>query len=276
MSNFTYIIVEGVIDVVLLTRVLRQGYGFTIIDKMSQLPSPAKDWLKEFKWPIGEDISRRAVPAPAILTKENMTIGLQNGQGLTVIAQKAKNDKERFLRIGWAPSALAVILDADNAPPLARFDEFATLLAELGYPQPHSLDKVVESGGKRSGVFAFPGQGLPGTIEDVLLPLADKRFPALSQYADEYVSGWEQQDEAKTSDDFKEFREPSGHKKARLSAIAAMLKPGKPLNASVEDQKWVPDNPRTSAALKPLMDFLDQLLRPWPLTPAQCPLTMDQ
>jgi len=269
MSNFTYIIAEGVIDVVLLTRVLRQGYGFAIIDKMSQLPPLAADWMKNFTWPVGEDISRRAVPAPAILAKGNMTIGLQNGQGLTVIRRKTKEDEERFFRIGWRPSAWAVILDADNDPPSTRFDEFATLLAELGYPKPNSLDKVVESGGKRSGVFAFPGQGLPGTIEDVLLPLADKRFPVLNQYADEYVSGWEQQDEAKTNDDFKEFREPSGHKKARLSAIAAMLKPGKPLNASVEDQKWVPDNPRTCAALKPLMDFLDQLLRPWPLTTDQ-------
>jgi len=173
-------------------------------------------------------------------------------------------DDEAFFRLDWRPSTVAVILDADGATPSLRLAEFAALVAEHGYPRPSALDEVTHAAGLRAGVFAFPGGGQPGTVEDVLLPLASVRFPALEPHSATYVAEWQANGDAQTADDFSELRAPSGPKKARLSAAAALLKPGKSLNASIEDQGWIPADPRSNEALKPLMGFLDQLLAPVP------------
>ncbi|MEW6742327.1 MAG: DUF3226 domain-containing protein [Planctomycetota bacterium] len=262
MSNFTYIVAEGVLDVVVLTQVLKHGFAFAVVERKSDLPGLAARWLTQFKWPVGNDIARRSVPAPAFLLKDGWVIGLRNAQGLDNIKKTVRADTEAFLRLPWMPAAMGIVLDADDTPPANRFPDFAALLQTHGYPRPAALDTIARSGELRAGVFAFPGKGRPGTLEDILVPLGATRFPILSRHAERYVADWRSTDDAQTDADFKELRSPSGPKKARLSAAVALLKPAKALPASIEDQGWVPADPRCCDALKPLMGFLDQLLAP--------------
>ncbi|MBI2568727.1 MAG: hypothetical protein HYV63_17035 [Candidatus Schekmanbacteria bacterium] len=151
------------------------------------------------------------------------------------------------------------MLDSDEEPLSQRFDGFAALLAESGYPCPDGLDTVATSGNRRAGVYALPGLQQPGTLEDLLLPIGERRFPALHQHAQNFVKDWQPCAPASHAD-HKELSKPAGPKKARLSAMVALLKPGKPLAASLEDQGWLPVLPESIPALGALTTFLANLL----------------
>lgn len=133
------------------------------------------------------------------------------------------------------------------------------MLGKQHFPRPQTLDDVASANGLRAGVFAFPGQGSPGTLEDVLLPLAATRFPELWKHADQFVQDWLATDIANSGSDFKELRKLSGPKKARLSTMVALLKPAKPLKASIEDHRWFPDDMAVRSELNPLIEFLNKL-----------------
>ncbi|ACL06558.1 hypothetical protein Dalk_4882 [Desulfatibacillum aliphaticivorans] len=259
MSGYSYMIAEGVLDVVFLAQILK-AFGYGIVRKKSNLPEPAQNWLNQFKWPVDDNIERKAVPAPAILHCDAKLIAIRNAQGLSKVRETLEADMEAFLRLKWKPDSLAIILDADDKTPKERFAEFAPMIREAGYPEPANLEEVANADELRSGIFSFPGDGRQGTIEDVLMPLSELRFPELSKHAEQYVQSWREKEGAPEGKDFKEFRKPSGPLKARLSAAAALLKPGKPLNASIEDQKWIPDNLDECEELTALVGFLKNFL----------------
>ena len=85
------------------------------------------------------------------------------------------------------------------------------------------------------------------------MPLADARFQTLASHAATYVANWPSDQSA----DFSELRNPSGRKKARVSAITALLKPGNSPIASIEDQGWIDSGAHDS--LRPLSAFLDAI-----------------
>jgi len=265
MTDFTYVMAEGVLDVVFLVQVLGRGFGYELVRRKHELPPAASTWLDMVaKWPVHDDIARFAIPAPAFVQNGSSLVALRNGQGLSNIAARLKADMEAFFRIPWYPERLAIVLDADDEIPDVRFAAFSSLLSTHAYPAPAALDMVHREGGRMSGVFSFPGGGRTGTLEDVLLPLADTRFPPVAERARDYVTAWCGTEECARSDDFKELRKPSGAKKATVSAIAALLKPAKPLAASIEDQRWVSELPDVDVATAPLCRFLKDLLPPMP------------
>ena len=255
MKKFLYIIAEGVLDVVFLTEILLLRFSLPRVSHKPDLTTEAAKWLENFKWPIGNDIKRLAVPAPVLLQNEQWIVGLRNAGGDTKISTTIRSDHEAFLRAAWNPVAVGIILDADDQPALERFTYFANVLESNGYPKPESLGSVATKDSIRSGVFAFPGDGKNGTIEDGLLAIAEIRFPVLSPYASEFVANWTDQ----SGSDFAELMKPSGRNKARISAITALLKPGKSPNASIEDHKWISNDPSSYAALRPVLAFLDAL-----------------
>ena len=259
MKKFIYIIAEGVLDVVFATEVLRRCFGGTVVGEKSALPQEASRWLEQFKWPVGDDIARKAVPAPAFILCGERFIAMRNAQGISRIGKTLNADTESFLRLRWNPDALCILLDADEEEPGTRFGEFAALIENAGYPRPESLDVPMENNGVRSAVFSFPGDGQRGTLEDVLRPLACARFPGLAQHAERYVETWIRTEDA-GSHDFKELRRPAAKSKALLSSMTALLKPGKSIIVSLEDQNWIPEEFERCDALVPFLRFLKELL----------------
>ena len=258
MSRFTYLIAEGVLDVIFLNKVICQAFGFRQIQKHADLPDHAKEWLSKIsKWPIADDITRMSVPAPVFLNNQSSLIGIRNAKGIKNVDATVRGDYETFLRLDWFPDTMCVILDADDQTPAERFADFVPLfqVQERGLPQPSLLGQVAANEAKRSGVFSFPGTGQQGTIEDVLLPIAKTRFGNLSVHAARYVAEWMPSE----SVDFKELAKPSGRKKAQLSAMTALLKPGKSINASIDDQNWI-SNSVEIPELVPLIKFLADAL----------------
>lgn len=210
MSSFVYLLAEGVTDVTLITRVLRRYLSMSRIKARSDLPDRAKTWLDSFRWPVGGDIARPAVPAPVFMQRAGVLVAIRNAQGLDQIRTTLDADNEALVRIDWRPDALGILLDADNKK-----------------------------------------------IENVLLPLGELAFPELHDASQGFVESWNHDHGNEAP--FTELRKPAGLSKAQLSTMAALLKPGKNLNASLQDQEWVPTG-RPPDVLKPLFDFLQALV----------------
>jgi len=85
MSSFVYLLAEGVTDVTLITRVLRRYLSMTRIKTRADLPDGAKTWLDGFRWPVGGDIARLAVPAPVFMRRSGVLVAIRNAQSLDQI-----------------------------------------------------------------------------------------------------------------------------------------------------------------------------------------------
>lgn len=261
MKRFIYLITEGVHDVLLISLVLQLGFGLAVIENESDLPEEARRWLKMFPWPLKGDITRRSVPTPEFLENDRLFIGISNAKGIREIASRLNADFEAFYREDdWFPSGIAIILDADEESPESRFLEFADLIDPSRFPVPRQLESVARLGERTAGVFSFPGGGQPGTLEDVLIPVANTRFPELRKHATDFVLTWQERDSVSPSGDYKELRKPKGAQKATLSAMVSLLKPGKGLAPSIQDQRWIPADVNSCEALQPLVTFLAALL----------------
>jgi hypothetical protein len=265
MSAFIYIVTEGVHDVAFLGRLLAQVYRASRIKKLEDLDDDLRSWLDTFRWPnkVGKhhDIERLAVPAPVFYRlTTNMVVAIRNAQGLPEIGRTLEVDFEVFSRARNGPEAVGIVLDSDDEPAEQRFKKLLTALRSVKLPAPSSLGEV-GNGSPRVGVFALPEPGTAGTLEDVLLALADAAYPELVTAARGYVGPWRQRAETEpTNPDWKELRKPAGLKKATIGAMTALLKPGKSTQVSLEDNRWVSGHTTALVCLQPILAFLSALL----------------
>lgn len=265
MSHFVYIIAEGVHDVAFLGKLLHVGFGATRIETMEELDEARRIWMGSFKWPLtgGEKtmIKRLAVPAPVFykLTAGTL-IALRNAEGLSNMRNMLERDLESFRRDENVPDTIGVILDSDTEPAEQRFQKLAATLPDLELAVPQRLGHVAGSA-PRVGVFALPAPGVAGTLEDILLSLGEVAYPELSVAARSYVEQWRTTPvTSMNTRDRRELEKPAGPMKARLSAMAAVLKPGKPMLASLDDNGWVSEATMTAPKLQPCLSFLHALL----------------
>jgi hypothetical protein len=83
-----------------------------------------------------------------------------------------------------------------------------------------------------------PGCSTAGTIEDLLLEAGRTHYSDLLDAATRYV------DAACSlpilnAKDTKDFKRPAGRKKANMAAAAAILRPGKSIQVSLQDNRWL-------------------------------------
>jgi hypothetical protein len=267
---FVYIIAEGVSDVTLIASILSKYHGMKRVDKIESLDSDLAEWLKDnksYSWPVGGDLSRLAVPAPVFLADDARIAAICNAEGLSKIDIKLKTDFETFQRrVDRFPDSVGIVLDSDEESSSERFTEACSLFKkamserfDIEFPTPFKVDAVAAAPQRQFGVFVVPGGGRRGTLEDVLLPLGRTRFPKLFERAEGFVQGCIR-DAVPEVADGRELRKPKGQDKATISAAVSLLKPGKNVNASLQDNDWLPDDPENSQ-IASLNTFLKDLIR---------------
>jgi hypothetical protein len=271
MSRFVYILAEGVHDVAFLGRLLKLGFGASRVRTMEALDEGRRAWMSSFKWPStrgdATNIDRLAVPAPVFHRLAAGTlVALRNAEGIDRMFAMLERDLESFDRDRNGPDTIGVVRDSDKEPPEQQFQEIAVKLQDLKLAVPQGFGHVAGSA-PRIGVFALPEPGVAGTLEDVLLSLGEVAYPELFMAARSYVEQFRNQAELGGSD-WKELRAPAGPKKATIGAMTAMLKPGKSMQTSLDDNGWVSEATKAAPALQPCLSFLHALLA---LTPVAAP-----
>lgn len=258
MSAHVYLLTEGVHDVAFLGKLLEKSLGFERVFKESDLDR-VWDRILPKKWPHDGSL-RPSVPAPSFYRHlaSGTSVAAVNAQGISELAKRLERHRSALALDGVTLDAVGVVLDADSQePPKQRFTRMADALTGSGFPRPLAVEVVV--GTPRTGVFILPGGGVPGTLEDLLLECAAVVYPVLRFHSEQFVDGLDRTAPDFTVDDLKEFGTPAGRHKAVIAAMGAILKPGRPIQATIEDHRWIALStlklPRITALLKFLSDL---------------------
>jgi hypothetical protein len=258
MSVYVYLLTEGVHDVAFLGRLLQTSLKFERVSKESDL-APAWKRILPTKWPHDGSL-RPSVPAPSFYRHlgSGTSAAVVNAQGIGELAKRLKTHRAALDLDGVRLDAVGVVLDADaKETPTLRFNRMADALSDTGFPHPPAAEVVV--GAPRTGVFVLPGGGAQGTLEDLLLECSALVYPTLRSHAERFIDGLDRSASDFVADELKELEAPAGRRKAVVAAMGAILKPGKPIQATLEDHRWIVPHtlnlPRISALLKFLSDL---------------------
>lgn len=232
MVRYCYIIAEGPQDVEFLICLLK-SYGLSRVKLLSLLDSFWRPLVpKEF--PVDDDLMKR-VPVPVFLQNDKLSIALHSANGI----QRLANTLEESLAL--IPSSqihgVGLFLDADKTEtPQERFDTLISKLSSLNLLLP-SMPGEVAKGSPRCGIFIAPNNSSSGTLEDILLECAQVNYPDLFKLSENYVS---KVDVSQLDcQDLKVLNKPAGRNKAVVSSISSILRPGKALQVSIQDNRWI-------------------------------------
>lgn len=252
MVRYCYIVAEGPQDVDFLICLLK-SYGLKRVTRLSLL-DPFWEPLVPKTFPVDDDLMKR-VPVPIFLQDTDLSVALHSAIGIT----RLSNTIEESLAL--IPSSeifsIGLFLDADDTQtPQDRFEELISKLSLLGLSVP-SLPGEVVTGSPRFGIFIMPNNTDTGTLEDILLQCAQINYPNLLQLSINYVSGIDTTQ--LNQSDLRELNKPAGKNKAVVSSISSILRPGKTLQVSIQDNRWIDEQTLELDSVKLIKIFLDKI-----------------
>ncbi|MCP3143846.1 DUF3226 domain-containing protein [Pyxidicoccus xibeiensis] len=253
--RYAYLVVEGPHDVELVGRLLKP-HGFKRENLVARL-DPYWQPLVPSKFPFGGDLSRR-VPVPTFFIAQAVSVAVHAAGGDSEIANRV----EESLALSRPPDALGVLLDADSThSPSDRFMAVRDALQDkkLGFALPTRAGEVVTTH-PHCGIFVLPDNVTAGTLEDLLLECAQVHFPALLADVQMLVGKVQAGAYALAAEELKDFNKPAGPRKATVACIAGVLKPGKAIQVSIQDNRWLDGAALTRPRISAVLLFLKELL----------------
>lgn len=263
-TNTLLLLVEGPHDLEFCARFLKP-IGFSRIQQYEVLKERHPFWLPLVpeRWPQRGDLLARH-PVPVFFSNPNgQSVAIINAVGLSKLATRMGID---LAVLSSLPDSIGIVLDADDAgAPKERHTQLLKAFAVRPEPETSSL-KLPEEPGQisdgppRCGVFIMPDNESKGTLEDLLLEAGRQNYPALCDAATDFVQSMDNV-QGFTADDLAEFSKPAGKKKATISSMASILKPGKAIQVSIQDNRWLYDSAMQLPRIKEANRFICELLR---------------
>ena len=254
---FAYLVVEGPHDIEFVARLLRP-FGFHRVGRMQDLNAYWKI-LVPTSFPHNDDLLKR-VPVPTFFHSATHEVALHSAVGISNIAKQVQDTL--VLKQNSLPDAVGIILDADNAQtPAQRFAALVTDLGNRGALNPAGAPAnagAVTAGNPRWGFYVLPDNAAQGTLEDVLLECAGLAYPDLLHHANAFVGGFDPAQCQGT--DLNDFNLPAGPNKARVDCVSSILKPGKAIQVSIQDNRWLEGPTLALPRVTAVTAFLRQLL----------------
>jgi hypothetical protein len=65
-----------------------------------------------------------------------------------------------------------------------------------------------------------------------------------------------------TNNDLKELNKAAGKNKALISSISSILRPGKALQVSIQDNRWIDEKTMVLDSIKLVKNFIDEVILP--------------
>ena len=260
--------VEGVHDIAFIQRILKV-FGFSQQKLAKGIPTELSVLVPN-RFPANPqgDLTKR-VDLPHFHVKGEHWIVLLGAGGDSSVVEKVSSTLSALDDRQLEPSSISVFLDADNQIPekqlSRRLKEWTkkvedTGLALLGsYHFPKKLGISV-SGKCPFGIFVMPDNSSKGSIEDILIKQAVLEYRILHEKAHTFIQVVKTTDGAiPLGSELTKSGKNEG--KAILHAMTSVLKPGKTLQTSIADNKWVPeDASQFPLHFSPVVDFLRKQL----------------
>ncbi|AHF94667.1 hypothetical protein OPIT5_23235 [Opitutaceae bacterium TAV5] len=270
--RISFIAVEGQHDAAFVGALLREA-GFRIVtwkelnpkEPDSQFLDPAARTLVPGGFPHENNLLAR-VPVPFFWQKSDHVVALRPADGETKLISSI------LIAVRSIPpnqfSAIGVILDADKKKtPVQRLIALRKALVDyikqagvknVGFSLPKKLDAYRIFRASKCGVFVMPDNLNAGTVEDLLLDCALINYSNLQSEADKYLKAIDRS--ILKSRDLDEITAPAGEKKALVGIIGSVLKPGKAIQVSISDNRWVNATTKAQPRVATLRTFLRDLL----------------
>ena len=254
--RYAYLATEGPHDVEFIARLLRL-HGLKRITEEKRLDAYWKPLIPR-SFPHGGDLHKR-VPVPSFFASGTVSVAVHAAGGDSRIAEAI--EETLALLPSRTLDAIGALLDADTQQTAAqRFLALQERLLALKLPLPGKPGSASQVS-PRCGVFILPDNQSQGTLEDVLLECAAQTYPALLSEAQGLVGrivpgGPEYQPE-----DMKDFLKPAGRNKAAVACMAGVLRPGKAVQVSIQDNRWLTGQALKLPRVVGVHDFLVSLLQ---------------
>jgi hypothetical protein len=262
MPKYGYLVVEGPHDVEFVYRLLRP-FGMRRVRFEKDL-DPSFLPLIPRDYPPGGDLEKR-MPVPLFLQSATHTAAVQGAGGDTRLINTIE---ERSVTIDFARlTGIGILLDSDTVTsPADRYVGIRDGLRAKGFAFPEDAG-VVSPTTPRFGAFVLPDNQTQGTLEDIVLECGQHVYPGLFATATTHVDA-ALRDQSLLAEDLKELRKPAGRNKAIVGSMASILRPGRAVQNSLQDNRWLRDTALAIPRVKAVQDFLDSLLE---LTAAAAP-----
>lgn len=253
MRKYGFAVVEGPHDVEFVYRLL-SPYGLSRVCNEIDLDLILKPLIPR-EYPPDGDLQKR-MPTPLFLQSDSHSIAVHSAQGDQRLIQTIEENLTYF--DFYQITGIGILLDSDKeASPNNRYvairDQMRKLNLALG-----DVSGSVSSGTPKCGAYVLPDNLSPGTLEDLLLECAKNVYPRLLSSAVDYVDRTSE-DTTLTTDDLKDFRKPSGRNKAIIGTIASILRPGKAIQASIQDNRWLRNSALEIPRVKAVQVFLAKI-----------------
>lgn len=258
MKRRGYMVVEGPHDIEFVARLLKP-YGFGRIQYLTNLDSFWKEGnFIPNRFPYRDDLLKR-VPVPTFFETLTHSIAIHSASGYTRIAETIQETIASLPPNGL--ESIGIILDADSQETVfARFDNLKTELRDKNpdLALPVDLGQVTQLAPKL-GIYILPDNQESGTLESILLDAGMVNYPQLHSLADQYVQTVQQNE--LTKDDLEEIKKPAGRKKAQIGSMASILRPGKAIQVSIQDNRWLEGEALNLPKIKAVSTFLAELFQ---------------
>lgn len=249
-----YFVVEGPHDAEVVGCILKL-FAFK---RTRQLESLDEYWhsLVPRSYPIDGDLLRR-VPVPSFFSRGTDSVAVHSVTGSDNIARTVKST---LLTLDKDPDGIGLVIDCDYESTAVQV--WTSLQAKLDIPlgaEPGSISQ----GPPRAGAYVLPDNSSFGTLEQILLACAAEAYPKLSRLAHEFVAQINGQDPEifSNADERADFIKPAGRAKATAGTIANVLRPGKAIQVSIQDNRWLKE-PRVLELplVRSFQDFIARIL----------------
>lgn len=238
--KYGYLAVEGPHDLAFAGQLLKL-YG---LERVKMYPRLEAFWrpLVPTKFPYQDDLLKR-VPVPIFFASATHSIAVHTVDGDSGFARTIKDSLDVLYMGGEPPlTGLGILLDADSKePPDRRHAKLVQELDSTTYPIPLVFPPTpgaVSSAPTYCGIFVLPDNQNRGTLEALLLECAKSVYPTLEGGARTYIDLVSSAEELVKSDR-KDLDKPAGRDKAMVACIAAVLRPGKAIQVSIQDNRWI-------------------------------------
>lgn len=250
-----YLITEGPHDVEVLGRLL-STLGAKRVQKFSELDL-FWERLVPRTFPVDGDLLRR-VPVPVFFQADKFSVAVKSAVGISAIPQVTRAS---LAALDDPPAAVGVVVDADAHSAIDVWQKITDEMPEFDFGMgPGRLG----CGKPRSGVFVLPNNKDAGTLESILLKCGERVYPGLIEGARAWICPLDPADRAifVTNQEGRYLAKPAGKDKAVVAAVASILRPGKSVQVSIQDNRWISDPDSLAVAeVAALQEFVTRLIQ---------------
>ncbi len=257
--SYGYVAVEGPHDVEFVGRLLKlRGLSrVRLVEQLEELWRP----LTARSFPPEGDLLKR-VPIPTFFQNNDHSIAVESVIGDSRLGETIRDYLDVKPELFLGLTGIGLVLDADDAtPPLHRFQSLRTSLVQETHLQWPERPGHVSASTPCCGIYVLPDNHSPGTIEDIFVECAELVYPELLQAARNYVSLAETVVSQLPREESRDFFKPAGRQKARVNTNSSVLRPGKAVQVSIQDNRWIGQLTENLPRIRAMMNFLDELLQ---------------